>query len=43
MAYKDVGLTARPGKRQRQVGRAVVSGAEVDGTVGNVSAARTCS
>ena len=41
LAYKQVQLTAHPGKRQRQVDRAIVLGAEVDGVWGRVSAPRT--
>ena len=40
-AYMDVGLTAHPGKRQRQASSAVVLGAEVDGLRGRVSAPRS--
>ena len=40
VAYTQVGLTAHPGKRQRQVTTAVVLGAEVDGIAGRVGAPR---
>lgn len=40
-AYKQVKLTAQPGKKQRQVEHATVLGAEVHGTLGRVSAPRT--
>lgn len=40
-AYKQVKLTAHPGKRQRQVDHATVLGAEVHGLTGRVSAPRT--
>lgn len=41
MAYEQVGLTSHPGKRQRQVAHSTVSGAEVNGTLGCVSAPRS--
>ena len=40
-AYRQVELTAHPGKRQRQVEHATVLGAEIDGRAGRVSAPRT--
>ena len=40
VAYEQVGLTAHPGKRTRQVLHGVVLGAEVDGKVGCASAPR---
>ena len=39
-AYEKVGLTAHPGKQQRQVAHATVLGAEIDGVRGRVSAPR---
>jgi hypothetical protein len=41
MAYEQVGLTSHPGKRQRQVAHSTVSGTEVNGTLGCVSAPRS--
>eukprot|EP00438_Fugacium_kawagutii_P036259 Skav223698 [mRNA] locus=scaffold1907:175367:179896:+ [translate_table: standard] len=40
-AYDYVGLTAHPGKRRRRVHTATVLGAEIDGTVGRISAPRS--